>query len=84
MGFDRIPYFESRFPSDAVGRFAAEPDFARWGARLRVYGLDLRFLRAVEAFGDFLGAQHAELHVVIHNACQTVRRPAQSYAVRFF
>ena len=39
---------------------------------------------AVEAFGDFLGEQHAELHVVIHNACQTVRRPAQSYALRFF
>jgi|AACY02.9.fsa_nt_gi hypothetical protein len=47
--------------------------------RLQLYGLDLRFLRAVEAFADFLAEQHSELHVILHNAAQTVRRPAQSY-----
>jgi NAD(P)-dependent dehydrogenase (short-subunit alcohol dehydrogenase family) len=40
----------SRFPADAARRFAAEPDFDRWAARLHCYGLDLRHVEAVESF----------------------------------
>ena len=32
----------TRFPRDSAGRYAAEPDFAQWGHRLEIFGLDLR------------------------------------------
>lgn len=40
----------SRFAVDAATRFAALPDAASWQGRLRVYGLDLRDLAALERF----------------------------------
>ena len=40
----------TRFPRDAAARYAAEPDFAEWGDRLEVFGLDLRHTPSVEAF----------------------------------
>ena len=40
----------TRFPHDAARRYAAEPDFADWSGRLRVYGLDLRHSPSVEIF----------------------------------
>ena len=40
----------TRFPHDAARRYAGEPDFADWGSRLRVHGLDLRHSPSVEIF----------------------------------
>ena len=40
----------TRFPRDAAARYAEEPDFAEWGERLEVFGLDLRHTPSVEAF----------------------------------
>ena len=70
----------SRFPNDTVLRFAREPDFSVWGTRLHVYGLDFRFLKQVEKFGEFLASSLERLDVVINNACQTIRRPPIFYA----
>ncbi len=44
----------TRFPRDAALRYAAEPDFAEWGDRLEVFGLDLRHTPSVEAFCSHL------------------------------
>jgi len=69
----------TRFPRDAAVRFAAEPDFAVWAPRLRVVGLDLRHLQAVETVGAELARTLPRLDIVLHNAAQTVRRPAAFY-----
>jgi NAD(P)-dependent dehydrogenase (short-subunit alcohol dehydrogenase family) len=70
----------SRFPHDTAERFAAQPDFAAWGGRLHVYGLDLRDMGSLEAFCALLNAQYERLDLLVHNACQTVRRPPSYYA----
>ena len=70
----------TRFPRDSAARYAAEPDFADWGHRLQVYGLDLRHTPSVEAFCQKLVATRPRLDFIINNACQTVRRPPDFYA----
>ena len=69
----------TRFPRDSAARYAAEPDFAEWGQRLEIFGLDLRHTPSVEAFCHQLNATHSRLDFIINNACQTVRRPPEFY-----
>ncbi len=69
----------TRFPRDAALRYAREPDFAAWGERLEVHGLDLRHTPSVEAFARHMTATLDRLDFIINNACQTVRRPAGFY-----
>ena len=70
----------TRFPRDSAARYAQEPDFAQWGHRLEVFGLDLRHTPSVEAFCRELSARLPRLDFIINNACQTVRRPPGFYA----
>ena len=69
----------TRFPRDAAQRYASEPDFADWGHRLEVFGLDLRHTPSVEAFCRHLLATRTRLDAIVNNACQTVRRPPGFY-----
>ncbi len=69
----------TRFPRDAAKRYAAEPDFAEWGDRLEVFGLDLRHTSSVEAFCAHLLETRTRLDAIVNNACQTVRRPPAFY-----
>ncbi|MFN8228941.1 MAG: SDR family NAD(P)-dependent oxidoreductase [Mycobacterium sp.] len=69
----------TRFPNDAVRRFAAMDDSADWLHRLRVVGIDLRDPAQVVALADEVAAQ-GPLDILINNAAQTVRRPPGSYA----
>ncbi len=69
----------TRFPRDSAARYAQEPDFAEWGHRLEVFGLDLRHTPSVEAFCRHLVAERERLDFIINNACQTVRRPPDFY-----
>jgi NAD(P)-dependent dehydrogenase (short-subunit alcohol dehydrogenase family) len=69
----------TRFPRDAAQRYAREKDYDAWGARLQVYGLDLRHTPSVEAFARALTETESQLDFVLHNACQTVRRPTGFY-----
>jgi NAD(P)-dependent dehydrogenase (short-subunit alcohol dehydrogenase family) len=70
----------TRFPRDSAARYAEEPDFAEWGQRLEVFGLDLRHTPSVEAFCQHLLETRERLDFIINNACQTVRRPPEFYA----
>jgi NAD(P)-dependent dehydrogenase (short-subunit alcohol dehydrogenase family) len=70
----------TRFPRDAAARYAAEPDFAEWGDRLEIFGLDLRHTPSVEAFCRHLLNTRQRLDFIVNNACQTVRRPPDFYA----
>ncbi|MFK3979285.1 SDR family NAD(P)-dependent oxidoreductase [Micromonospora sp. NPDC050397] len=69
----------TRFPNDAVRRFAAMPDSAQWLHRLRIVGIDLRDPAQVVALADSVSAQ-GTLDILINNAAQTVRRSAGAYA----
>ena len=69
----------TRFPNDAVRRFAAMPDSADWLPRLRVVGIDLRDPAQVVALADTMAAQ-GPLDILINNAAQTVRRSPGSYS----
>jgi NAD(P)-dependent dehydrogenase (short-subunit alcohol dehydrogenase family) len=69
----------TRFPRDAAQRYAREKDFDRFRDRLQIYGLDLRHTPSVEAFARHLNQTEDRLDFVLHNACQTVRRPAGFY-----
>lgn len=69
----------TRFPNDAVRRFAAMPDHADWLHRLRVVGIDLRDPAQVVALADTV-ADQGPLDILINNAAQTVRRAPGSYA----
>ncbi|HEU5050894.1 MAG TPA: SDR family oxidoreductase [Gemmatimonadales bacterium] len=69
----------TRFPRDSAVRYAAEPDFAEWGDRLEIVGLDLRHTPSVEAFCHQLLETRDRLDFIINNACQTVRRPPAFY-----
>jgi NAD(P)-dependent dehydrogenase (short-subunit alcohol dehydrogenase family) len=69
----------TRFPRDSAARYAAEPDFAEWGHRLEIFGLDLRHTPSVEAFCRHLLSTRERLDFIVNNACQTVRRPPDFY-----
>ncbi len=70
----------TRFPRDSAQRYAREPDFAEWGHRLEIYGLDLRHTPSVEEFCRVLLNKESRLDFIVNNACQTVRRPPDFYA----
>ncbi len=69
----------TRFPNDAVRRFAAMPDSADWLHRLRIIGIDLRDPAQVVALADNVAAR-GPLDILINNAAQTVRRAPGSYS----
>jgi NAD(P)-dependent dehydrogenase (short-subunit alcohol dehydrogenase family) len=69
----------TRFPRDAALRYAREPDFESFRDRLQIYGVDLRHTPSVEAFARHLDRTEERLDFLIHNACQTVRRPTGFY-----
>jgi NAD(P)-dependent dehydrogenase (short-subunit alcohol dehydrogenase family) len=68
----------TRFPHDAVRRFAAMEDSADWLHRLRVVGIDLRDPAQVVALADTV-AEQGPLDILINNAAQTVRRTPGAY-----
>ncbi|GLD95355.1 hypothetical protein PINS_up003999 [Pythium insidiosum] len=69
----------SRFPKDAAERFASHPEYESFKDRLQIFGIDFRDLIHLEQFIDFVLTRYTRLDVIIHNACQTVRRPPKYY-----
>ncbi len=69
----------TRFPRDAALRYARETDFEDFRDRLVIYGLDLRHSPSVEAFAEVIERSEPRLDFMLHNACQTVRRPVGFY-----
>lgn len=69
----------TRFPHDAVRRFAAMDDAAQWLHRLTVVGIDLRDPSQVVSLAQTVAAE-GPLDILINNAAQTVRRSPGAYA----
>ena len=63
----------TRFPKDAVRRFAALEDSGDWIHRLKIVGIDLRDPTQVISLADEVAAA-GPLDILINNAAQTVRR----------
>src|SRR6478672_12525449 len=68
----------TRFPRDAVRRFAAMEDSGEWIHRLKIVGIDLRDPAQVIALADAVAAD-GPLDILINNAAQTVRRSGNAY-----
>ncbi|EDY43390.2 SDR family oxidoreductase [Streptomyces sp. SPB074] len=68
----------TRFPQDAVRRFAAMDDSAEWTHRLKIVGIDLRDPAQVLALADSVSAA-GPLDILVNNAAQTVRRSPGAY-----
>ncbi len=69
----------TRFPKDAVRRFAAMEDSADWLHRLKIVGIDLRDPTQVVSLTDDVAAD-GPLDILVNNACQTVRRSPGAYS----
>ena len=69
----------TRFPNDAVRRFASLPDSGDWIHRLKVVGIDLRDPAQVVGLADEV-ASEGHLDILVNNAAQTVRRTPGAYA----
>ncbi|HIF92995.1 MAG: SDR family oxidoreductase [Myxococcales bacterium] len=69
----------TRFPGDAARRFRQQEGFSDWHSRLSIFGLDLRHTPSIEALTSHLIKTLPSLDFLIHNACQTVRRPPAYY-----
>ncbi|MBA3338187.1 MAG: SDR family NAD(P)-dependent oxidoreductase [Geodermatophilaceae bacterium] len=69
----------TRFPRDAMRRFAGMADSADWLHRLRIVGIDLRDPAQVISLAESV-AEQGPLDILINNAAQTVRRSPGSYA----
>ncbi len=69
----------TRFPKDAMRRFAAMEDSADWIDRLKIVGIDLRDPTQVVALADEV-ASAGPLDILINNAAQTVRRSPGAYS----
>ncbi|KAL1405697.1 hypothetical protein Q8F55_007363 [Vanrija albida] len=69
----------TRFPADAVRRFARFPDASEWMGRLEIVGIDLRDPRQVLRLAS-LATASGPIDILINNAAQTIRRSAEAYA----
>ena len=70
----------TRFPNDAIRRFRAMEDADDWFDRLHIVGIDLRDPGQVVDLADSIAAK-GPLDILINNACQTVRRTPEAYAL---
>eukprot|EP00615_Pteridomonas_danica_P012271 CAMPEP_0114362052 /NCGR_PEP_ID=MMETSP0101-20121206/25304_1 /TAXON_ID=38822 ORGANISM="Pteridomonas danica, Strain PT" /NCGR_SAMPLE_ID=MMETSP0101 /ASSEMBLY_ACC=CAM_ASM_000211 /LENGTH=579 /DNA_ID=CAMNT_0001507555 /DNA_START=1 /DNA_END=1736 /DNA_ORIENTATION=- len=70
----------TRFPNDAAARYSLESDYNEWNQRLKIYGVDFRSIKMVEAFSTYICETHSQLDILINNAAQTIARPPAYYA----
>lgn len=69
----------TRFPALALEQFKQEADYEIWKDRLVLYGLDLRNLKAVEAFIQYYQKNYSSLDILVNNAAQTIQYPSAYY-----
>lgn len=69
----------TRFPALAYEQLKQEADFDSWKQRLCVYGLDLRNLKAIEAFIEFYQNRFNSLDILVNNAAQTIQYSDEYY-----
>jgi len=66
----------TRYPRDALDRFSSMPDFNSWKHRLRLVGVDFRYLSRVEEFAEYAAQNLPHVDIIVNNAAQTIKRPS--------
>ncbi len=69
----------TRFPNDALFAFSQEKDFDEWEKRLFLYGLDLRNIKSIENFIQYIFDTNETLDILVNNAAQTIKYPTTYY-----
>jgi NAD(P)-dependent dehydrogenase (short-subunit alcohol dehydrogenase family) len=69
----------TRFPNDALQKFAKVEDYEEFKSRLTIVGLDLRYLPNIANWVQALVEQGQTFDILINNAAQTVHRPPTYY-----
>lgn len=69
----------TRFPADAEDRYRAHPKYEEFKHLLTIYGVDLRYLKDIHKFVNFVHDNFDRLDILIHNAAQTLRRPREFF-----
>lgn len=69
----------TRFSKDAFLRYSKESDYDTFKERLLIYPLDLRDLRSINRFIDYLNYTQNKIDILINNAAQTLRRNIKFY-----
>lgn len=69
----------TRFPALALEQLQNESDYSHWKDRVVVYGLDLKNLKAVEDFIIYVRDHYNSLDILVNNAAQTIKYPAEYY-----
>jgi NAD(P)-dependent dehydrogenase (short-subunit alcohol dehydrogenase family) len=69
----------TRFPAVAWAQFKQEADAREWLSNLRLYGLDLRNMKAVHDFIAFCKKHTPHIDILVNNAAQTIKYPIAYY-----
>ena len=69
----------TRFPADAIKRYLAEKDGEKLLQNLTLYAVDFRDIRTLRQFAQVVEESNEQIHVIINNAAQTIRRPPAFY-----
>ncbi|MFK7772907.1 MAG: SDR family oxidoreductase [Saprospiraceae bacterium] len=69
----------TRFPAIALSQLQKEKDYDEWKDNLKVYGLDLRNLKAVKDFINQYASENKCLDILVNNAAQTIKYTDQYY-----
>lgn len=69
----------TRFPTDALKRYAAELDFKKWKKNLHIVGADFTSQSDLDNVVQTVKKIVKKLDILINNAAQTIRRPKQFY-----
>lgn len=69
----------TRFPALALECFGQESDFEKWEDQLTIYGLDLRNLKEIDHFIEYVNHRFERLEILVNNAAQTIRYPDDYY-----
>lgn len=69
----------TRFPNDALLAFSQENDFQTWESRLILYGLDLRSLKSLDTFIEYVFEHFEALDILVNNAAQTIKYDSHYY-----
>jgi len=69
----------TRFPAIALSQLQKEKDYDQWKDNLKVYGLDLRNLKAVKEFINYYINENKYLDILVNNAAQTIKYTDEYY-----
>lgn len=69
----------TRFVANAIERFSKHPKYEKFKSKLIIYPLDLKNIKNIDKFCNFMYDNFPKLDIFINNAAQTIRRPREFF-----